>query len=69
MNGVNTNYSIVTQMQHAEDIRRAAEFRTIRDARLRTGAQGIVHRIFSRIHAGDERASEMACEQTPQTIV
>ncbi len=65
---MNTSYTIVTTAQHQEDIRRAAEFRMVRDAGSRTGARGFAARIYSRFVNGTEAAAECACERKPQAI-
>jgi hypothetical protein len=67
MNGVNPMYDTVTRVQHQEDIRRAAKFRLIKDARRRTGSIGFVSKILGRFTGSDEAVVDCAPECNPRT--
>ena len=69
MNGLNPMYDTVTRHQHREDIRRAAEFRAVREARTRTGATGFIWKLYGRLAINNETGNERAVEYNPRSMV
>lgn len=68
MNGLNPMYDTVTRHQHEQDMRRASEFRLIRDARRRNGSIGLFAKIASRFTGSNEATVECAHERTARTV-
>lgn len=67
MYGVNPMYDTVTRVQHREDIRRAAEFRAVREARTRTGAAGFLWKLYGRLAINNETGNERSVEYNPRS--
>jgi hypothetical protein len=63
MNGLNPMYDIVTNHQHEQDMRRAAEFRLIRDGRRRSGSMSLFAKFIGRMSGSDEAIVERVPEQ------
>ncbi len=50
-----------------EDIRRAAEFRAVREARTRTGAAGFLWKLYGRLAINNEPGNERSVEYNPRS--
>lgn len=67
MNGLIPMYQMVTQAQHEERMRQAAEFRLVREARQHRPSLGLIWKLFSRLALSDGTTAEPAGASTPQT--
>jgi hypothetical protein len=66
MNGLNPMYVGVTTAQHQEDLRRASEYRQVRDARQRTGERNVIVRFFNRLTETRSVAHDRTVECNPR---
>jgi hypothetical protein len=63
---MNASIELVARARHEEDLRRASEYRLVRESRSREASLGLVWKLFSRLALSDEPGSEPRKEQTPR---
>ena len=66
MYGLDSNYLVVTRVQHEQDVRRAAEFRMVREHNAGKRSVGLIWKLFSLLAVSESEVRETPAERTPQ---
>ena len=66
MYGLDSNYLVVTRVQHEQDVRRAAEFRMVREHNASKRSVGFIWKLFSLLAVNESEVRNTPVEQTPQ---
>ena len=69
MNGLNYPFQNVALERHDENLRRAAEYRLVREAQARGSSPGLIWRLFSRLALSEKTSQEVEGERTPRTAI
>jgi hypothetical protein len=65
--GQNSTFEIVARAQHEEDMRRAAEYRLVREAQPQRKPLGLIWKLFGLLAVTDEKSFEAISEPSAQT--
>jgi hypothetical protein len=60
-------YELVTRQQHEQDMRRAAEFHEVQEARRRTAPMNVLARLVDRLTRGEKTVVERVPDRNPRT--